>query len=107
MVFTKGNKLGVGGRKPGAGRPPKTSTVIRKFLDNYPNAYDECLEILYNKAILSKDRESAQYLCDRLKGRPHQSIDQRTLNVAVQITPEQYREALSEAKDYETKLLEE
>ena len=51
-------------------------TVIKEFIDKHPHAYDELMEILY-KIAKDGDIDSAKYVLDRLKGRPHISIDSR------------------------------
>ena len=96
-MFTKGNTYG-------KGRPKKRSTIIKEFIMKYPNAYDEMMEILYSLARDKSDKDAAQYICDRLKGRPHQSIDQR-LHAKVEITTLELDQALLEAREYSTRVL--
>ena len=67
--FQPGNKLG-------QGRPKKISTQIKDFQKEHPHAYDQLMCKLYAMG-LSGDREAAQYVCDRLKGRPRAEIDTR------------------------------
>ncbi len=74
MRFEKGNKYGKGGAKPGAGRPPKPETVIRNFIKDHPKAYGELMSKLWQQG-LEGDITAAQYVCDRLKGRPGVKID--------------------------------
>jgi len=79
MVFQPGNKLG-------KGRPKKKSTIIKEFAKAHPMAVDALMEMLYNLAMKKSDKEAAQYIIDRLKGRPHQSIEQ-TIKGQITITP--------------------
>ena len=97
MPFQKGHKLATG-------RPKKRITVLKEFIQSHPMAYDEMLEILYELATGKSDREAAQYICDRLKGRPHQSIDNR-IRAEIVVTNADYTLALEEARAYELKLL--
>ena len=63
-------------------------------------AYDEMLEILYNLAMDKTDREAAQYICDRLKGRPAISIDQRLIAKIETVTAAELDEARKEARAF-------
>ena len=63
-------------------------------------AYDEMLEILYSLAVNKTDREAAQYICDRLKGRPAISIDQRLIAKIETVTAAELDEARKEARAY-------
>uniref|UniRef100_A0A6M3KZE7 Uncharacterized protein n=1 Tax=viral metagenome TaxID=1070528 RepID=A0A6M3KZE7_9ZZZZ len=63
------------GHKLATGRPKKKSTIYKEFIKKHPMAYEEMLELLYNLAMNKTDREAAQYICDRLKGRPKQAIE--------------------------------
>lgn len=67
MTFEKGNKLG-------KGRPPKRGTVIKRFLEAHPNAYEELLQREYDRGMTDNSM-SAQYVMDRLKGKPGVKID--------------------------------
>ena len=64
------------GHKLGTGRPKKLSTMIKDFQEEHPKAYDELMNILMDMAK-NGDKDSAIYIIDRLKGRPHISIDSR------------------------------
>ena len=92
------------GTKLGKGRPKKRSTVLKEFVLNHPYAYDEMLEMLYELAKKS-DREAAQYICDRLRGRPHQSIDNR-IRAEIVYTNADHLLAIEEARAYTVKMLE-
>ncbi|KKN23689.1 hypothetical protein LCGC14_0902480 [marine sediment metagenome] len=74
MPFQKGNKLGVGGSKPGAGRPFSKKTLMKRFIEQHPNAYEELMNKLYSQGK-EGDITAAQYVCDRLKGKPGVKID--------------------------------
>mgnify|MGYP001574541136 CR=1 FL=1 len=67
-------------------------------------AYDEMLELLYELAK-DKDRDAAQYICDRLRGRPHQSIDNR-IRAEIVYTNADHLLAIEEARAYTVKMLE-
>ena len=99
----KAEDINWGGKREGAGRPPKASTTIKNFLKDHPNAYDKLMQVLYDKA-LSGDLVAAQYVIDRLKGRPHQSIDQRT-RVQIDINKDEDTKAIAEARAYEAEVL--
>ena len=61
--------------KPGkSGRPPKPVTVIKRFIESHPNAYEELMNKLYSQGK-EGDITAAQYVCDRLKGKPGVKID--------------------------------
>ena len=92
------------GHPPMGGRPKKRITVLKEFILAHPMAYDEMLQILYELATGKSDREAAQYICDRLKGRPHQSIDNRIIAKIDIVTPYQLEQARNEAKLYENTL---
>lgn len=104
MKFQKGHKFAKGGKREGAGRPPSKNTVIKRLLDKHPNAYEELLSQEYDKAIKGNS-ESARYVMDRLRGRPHQSIDQR-LKGSLDMTADELLQAEDQARLESTKLLE-
>lgn len=76
-MFEKGHKLAKGGKREGAGRKKSPATirkeVKRDFETEYPNAYFELLLKEYGKGIQGNS-QSAQYVMDRLRGRPSQMV---------------------------------
>ena len=88
------------GHKPLGSRPKKKATILKEFIKSHPMAYDEMLEILYNLAMDKTDREAAQYICDRLKGRPAISIDQRLIAKIETVSAAELDEARKEARAY-------
>lgn len=72
MPFQKGNQYAKG--KKQGGRPPKPETVIRNFIKDHPKAYGELMSKLWQQG-LEGDITAAQYVCDRLKGKPGVKID--------------------------------
>ena len=67
MPFQPGNTLS-------KGRPPKPKKQAKDWIEAHPYAYAQLLQVLYNKGM-DGDRESAMYVCDRIKGKPKQQTD--------------------------------
>ena len=67
-------------------------------------AYDQCMQVILDLALDKTDREAAQYICDRLKGRPHQSIDNR-IRAEIVYTNADHLLAIEEARNYTIKVL--
>ena len=103
MPFQKGHKLSKGGARPGAGRKPSNATQRKRFLEKYPDAFEKLLEAEYKKG-LQGNSDSAQYVMDRIAGRPHQSIDQRT-KLSLELSGDELALAIEEARNEELKLL--
>lgn len=101
--FLKGHTLSKGGARPGSGRKPSNSTQRRRFLEKFPDAYEKLLEAEYKKG-LQGNSDSAQYVMDRIAGRPHQSIDQRT-KIRLELSADELALAIQEAAEEERKLL--
>ncbi len=72
MPFQKGNQYAKGKKR--GGRPPKLETVVKRFIEQHPNAYEELMNKLYTQGK-EGDITAAQYVCDRLKGKPGVKID--------------------------------
>ena len=103
-----GNTVGKGVPSPGSGPRPSLKTQFKDWLEDNPRAYDELMTMLYKKGI-DGDKDAAQYVIDRLKGRPHQSQDIRVKAVP-DFTAEDYEDLdrLTELRrQEELKLLEE
>jgi len=103
MPFQKGHKFSKGGARPGAGRKPSQTTQRKRFLEKYPDAFEKLLEAEYKKG-LQGNSDSAQYVMDRIAGRPHQSIDQRT-KLTLDLTGDDLALAIEEAMQEEALLL--
>ncbi len=97
--FKIGNKLATGGARQGSGRKASKQLQRKRFLDKYPSAYEELLEAEYLKGVKGNSN-SAQYVMDRIKGRPHQSIDQR-IKGEVEINADRLRLAIEKAAEYQ------
>ena len=104
MRFEKGNTYATGGKRPGAGRKPTEKTVIKRFKEKYPEAYDVLMEMLYKKGKAG-NTEAAQYVINREKGSPRQSIDQR-IRGTVELSAVQRQVAIDEAQEYERSILD-
>lgn len=93
--YSKGGTLGNKG-----GQPKKPETQLRDWEKEHPNAYAQLMDFLLECVDVGKDVESAKYLIDRLKGRPHISLDART-TLQVSITAEDLAkdDELLEAKE--------
>ena len=72
MPFQKGNKLSPGRKKTKA-------TIIKEFVKAHPMAYDEMMQLLYDIAKDKNDKDAAQYICNRLKGTPRQTVDVKAI----------------------------
>ena len=81
------------GVKGKSGRKPTRITEYKQWFDENPGKIVDLLEMLYNRAITSQDREAAIYIIDRVAGKPKQSIDQRTLNI--DFSPDDYIKLLN------------
>ena len=103
MPFQAGNKLGVGGNH-GGGRPPTLKTQYKRFLEVYPNAFEELMEVLFLSGRKGHSVD-AQYVCDRLEGRPHQSTDLR-VKIKAEASADELRLALEEAQRQSIELLD-
>ncbi len=80
MPFQRGNTLGK------AGRTPSIKTQLKRFEQKHPEAYDKLMEILYEKGLTGSSID-AQYVIDRIKGKPKVQIgldeaDRELLSVA-------------------------
>ena len=67
MQFQQGNKLG-------KGRPLKHSTVIKRFIEKYPHAYEELMEAEYKRGM-DANSMSAQYVIEGIKGKIGVTVD--------------------------------
>ena len=63
--FQPGNQLGK------KGRPKKIKSQVKDWIKDHPFAVSELMEALYDAGIKG-DTESAQYVIDRIKGKPKQ-----------------------------------
>ena len=68
------------------GRTKTRKRVIKDFMKDHPRAYDEMMQLLYDIAKDKSDKDAAQYICDRLKGRPTQSVENKITGV-ITISP--------------------
>ena len=78
-MFEKGHQK-VGGRKP------SIKTQLKRFEEKHPEAYDKLMEVLYDSGLDGHSLD-AQYVIDRLKGKPTSKIgideiDKELLTVA-------------------------
>ena len=62
-----------GGKREGAGRPPKLKTQVKDFIKEYPQAVEELMVTLYELGIKG-DIEAAKYVIDRIKGKPKATL---------------------------------
>ena len=74
MKFQKGNTFGKGGARVGSGPKPSIKTQARDWIKDNPGAYEDLMDALLTKGI-NGDREAAQYVCDRLRGKPKSSTE--------------------------------
>ena len=66
MKFQKGNKFG-------KGRKPSIKTQLKRFEERHPEAYDTLMEVLYDSGLNGHSLD-AQYVIDRIKGKPKATI---------------------------------
>ena len=121
MPFEEGNQLRKGLKSPNSGRKPSSKTLLKRWESNNPLAVAELMQVLYEAGITQRvitcpqckerieinsigDTESAKYVIDRLKGRPHQSIDQRT-SLNISLTADDYARDRLIAQEIGIKLL--
>lgn len=77
------------GREKTGGRKPSIKTQLKRFEDKHPEAYDKLMEILYEKGLEGSSLD-AQYVVDRLKGKPTAKVgldeaDRELLSVATML----------------------
>ena len=89
----------------GSGPRKKPSTIIKECLEDAHADIPAMMAEIKRKG-LAGDKECLFYYCNRIMGNPHQSVDQRMLVGKLELTAEQYREALDKAKEYEVELLD-
>jgi len=89
--------LAFGGARPNSGPKPSLKTRLKRFEEKHPDAYDELMEILYEKG-LNGDSQDAQYVVDRLKGKPKvtmgiDEVDANLITIATLMKFRQLKEA--------------
>ena len=90
------------GNPGGPGRPPKLKTQVKDFIKKYPYAVETLMETLYEMG-LSKDREAAMYIIDRIKGKPKSTTD---VNIdATILTPQTVSEFYRMLEEHERRQL--
>ena len=62
-----------GGKREGAGRPKKLKTQVKDFIKEHPYAVETLMKTLYDMGV-DGDRDAAQYIIDRIKGKPKISL---------------------------------
>jgi len=95
--------LAFGGARPNSGPKPSLKTRLRRFEEEHPDAYDELMEMLYQRGLSGKS-EDAQYVLDRIRGRPHQSQDLR-VRTEISLTADDYAEIARLAQQSDRLLL--
>ena len=80
MGFQLGNQAA-----KGKGRPKRNKTVNKEFSDKHPYAYEEMMEILYNKAKLKNDSNSALAVIERLRGKATVKTEAAVLGVIISL----------------------
>ena len=101
MVFSKGNK-GYTQRNPSSnkgGRPVSYKTLLKRWEKDNPLAFAMAMEKI-NEQSQSGNLAASMYICDRLRGRPHQSLDQRLISVELKLDASAIELALKQARDY-------
>jgi|TARA_Y100000310_G_scaffold40699_1_gene38165 hypothetical protein len=101
MVFKKGN-TGYTKRKPESnkgGRPVSYKTLLKRWEKDNPLAYAEAMETIHQLSIKG-NLAASMYICDRLRGRPHQSLDQRLVSVELKLDASSIELALKQAREY-------
>ena len=74
MSFEKGNKIGRGGARVGAGRKKVPSTLVKEALQRLDTDTPAIFQKLTEMA-LAGDVKAAIYLIDRRLGKPIQAVD--------------------------------
>lgn len=67
MPFQKGNTFGI------KGRTPSRKTQLKRFEERHPKAYDQLMEVLFSSGLDGHSLD-AQYVIDRIKGKPKATI---------------------------------
>ena len=80
MGFELGNQAA-----KGKGRPKRNKTVNKDFSESHPYAYEEMMEILYNKAKLKNDSNSALAVIERLRGKAKVKTEAKVLGVMISL----------------------
>ena len=101
--FVKGNPSKTGMRNTGGGRKVSRRTLLKRakegFEAGFPHAYDELMVTLLHQG-LNGDTQAAQYVIDRLKGKPAASVDLRVkghISLSADSLAEQERQAQLDA----------
>jgi len=87
------------------GRHPSERTLFNQSLELIEGSILEITQTVIDKAIDNKDVNAATYLIDRIYGKPKQAIEQKNLNIDLQLSPAEIKQYLGPVINNEYELL--